>query len=187
MNNQNQTDRLSELRSRIDEIDGELLKLFLERMDISSAVADYKRSTGMAVLDPVREKQVLKDKTDRLFDKSKENEVYEFFSSIMSISRDRQNRELHRRNTRRIEDMLKPKAHVDDPVVAYFGTEGSYSEEAAIEYFGEDAKRFNAKNFEDAFLSLKDDKADYAVLPIEIRIPERYPTSSICSPITTII
>ena len=167
MNNQNQTDRLSKLSSRIDEIDGELLKLFLERMDISSAVADYKRSTGMAVLDPVREKQVLKDKTDRLFDKSKENEVYEFFSSIMSISRDRQNRELHRRNTRRIEDMLKPKAHVDDPVVAYFGTEGSYSEEAAIEYFGEDAKRFNAKNFEDAFLSLKDDKADYAVLPIE--------------------
>ena len=76
-------------------------------MDLCSSVADYKRSVGKPVLDSEREKQVLKSKMDLLTDKSRENEVYEFFTAIMSISRDRQTRELSRdKGRKRIEDML---------------------------------------------------------------------------------
>ncbi len=168
INNANNITDLSELRKQIDEIDKKILPLFLERMDICSAVADYKRSVGKPVLDTEREKQVLRSKIDMLDDKSRENEVYELYSAIMSISRDRQSRELSRDKGRvKIEDILKPKPHIDDPTVVFYGTDGSYSEEAAIKYFGENRRRFNAKNFEDAFVALKDGSADYAVLPIE--------------------
>lgn len=166
--NTNNENELSELRNKIDEIDKQILPLFLERMNICSAVADYKRSVGKPVLDAEREKQVLKSKIDMLEDKSRENEVYELFTAIMSISRDRQSRELSRdKGKARIEDLLKPKPPVEDPTVVFYGTDGSYSEEAAIEYFGENRRRFNAKIFEDAFIALKDGSADYAVLPIE--------------------
>lgn len=161
---------LNKLRSRIDEIDKKILPLFLERMDICSAVADYKRSVGKPVLDTERERQVLKSKVDMLnsSDKNRENEVYEFYSAIMSISRDRQTRELSRDTSRtRIEDILKPVPHVNDPSVVFYGTDGSYSEEAAIKYFGKESSRFSARTFEDAFTALKDGRADYAVLPIE--------------------
>lgn len=55
---------LSVSRERINQIDSELRALFLERMGIAADVADYKRSVGMAVLDPAREQAVL----DRLCD-----------------------------------------------------------------------------------------------------------------------
>lgn len=159
---------LKELRDRIDEIDKKILPLFLERMEVCSAVADYKRSVGKPVLDPERERQVLKSKTDMLDDKSREYEVYELFSAIMSISRDRQTRELNRdRCSVRIEDLLNPKPHISDPKVVFYGTNGSYSEEAAVKYFGESSKRFNSKTFEGAFDLLEQGTADYAVLPIE--------------------
>lgn len=86
----------------------------------------------------------------------------------MSISRDRQTRELSRdKGRKRIEDMLNPKPHIQNPRIVFYGVKGSYSEEAAIKYFGAESNRTNADSFEAAFLSLKNNKSDYAVLPIE--------------------
>ena len=51
--------------------------------------------------------------------------------------------------------------------MCFYGVKGSYSEEAAIKYFGAESNRTNADSFEAAFLSLKNNKSDYAVLPIE--------------------
>ena len=49
---------LSELRNKIDSIDSELVKLFCERMEISSQVAESKRQTGKPVFDPARERAI---------------------------------------------------------------------------------------------------------------------------------
>ncbi len=166
-NNQNRT-KLDELREEIDKIDRQLLPLFLERMELCSEVADYKRSVGKAVLDTEREKQVLNSKMELLDDLARQNEVYEFFTAIMSISRDRQTKELSRdKGKKRIEDMLKPKPHIDEPKIVFYGANGSYTEMAAKKYFGDDIDRFNVQSFEDAFVSLESGAADYAVLPIE--------------------
>ena len=54
-----QKNKLEQLRSEIDRVDRQLLPLFIKRMELSSGVADYKRSVGMPVLDSAREKQVL--------------------------------------------------------------------------------------------------------------------------------
>lgn len=56
---------------------------------------------------------------------------------------------------------------VKNPVVAYGGTAGSYSEDAAIAYFGKEALRVACRRFEDVFKSVAAGTADYGVIPIE--------------------
>ena len=160
---------LEQLRQQIDTIDRRLLPLFLERMKLCSRVADYKRKIGIPVLDAEREKRVLADKLKLLQEPGMEAEVYEFFNAVMSISRVRQTRELTGEKDRvRIREIIqRSRTPVEEPRVCYFGSEGAYSEEAAIGYFGDGVWRFYAKTFEDAFVSLKEERADYAVLPIE--------------------
>ena len=46
-------------RKKIDEIDSKLLPLFLERMNCSKAIADYKQKNNMPVFDKAREKAIL--------------------------------------------------------------------------------------------------------------------------------
>ena len=50
---------IKDIRTRIDAIDGELLGLFLERMELSERVVEYKRANGMPILDKSRERDVL--------------------------------------------------------------------------------------------------------------------------------
>lgn len=159
---------LSKLREKIDEIDRQILLLFLKRMDVCSSVAEYKKQIGKPILDLKREKEVLESKVLLLDENNKQSadEVYELFSSIMAISRKRQSR-LIDKNNKKIDDLFRPVPPKENPTVVFYGTNGSYSEEAAIKYFGKTQNRFNAKNFEDAFEALKCREADYAVLPIE--------------------
>ena len=165
--------QLEQLRQQIDAIDRQLLPLFLERMELCSKVADYKRGEGMAVLDAAREKQVLENKLSLLKELGGgtecETEVYDFFNAIMAISRIRQTRELSGEKDRvRLGDMLtSAQQRKQNPTICYFGSQGSYSEEAAIRYFGEEIGRFSAKTFGEAFKQLESAKADYLVLPIE--------------------
>ncbi len=159
--------KLDELRAEIDKIDSELLPLFLRRMELSSGVADYKRSVGKAVLDSEREKQVLMSKMDLVEGKRQKNEVYEFYAAIMSISRERQTRELVGCNRTMVEDLLDPKPPIEDPKIVFYGADGSYTEQAAIKYFGADSKRRSVPTFDSAFSELESGNADYAVLPIE--------------------
>ena len=78
---------LMEIRQQIDEIDQKMLSLFKQRMRCSADVAEYKRGTGKAIYDPVRERQKIdvltKDETETIIKKS----VEEMFLQMMSISR----------------------------------------------------------------------------------------------------
>lgn len=162
-------DELLELRNKIDKLDKELLSLFLERMEVCGKVADYKRKVGKPVLDPVREKQVLENKMSMLQNDDMKNEVYDFFNSIMTISRVRQSKLLADTENRiHSADVLELNCPVkENPTVVYFGSEGAYSEEAAIGFFGEDSDRFYAAKFSEVCTALIEGRADYAVLPIE--------------------
>ncbi|MBR4954618.1 MAG: chorismate mutase, partial [Clostridia bacterium] len=51
---------LSDIRKKIDDIDSKLLPLFLERMNISAEVAEYKKANGLPVLNKQRERDILK-------------------------------------------------------------------------------------------------------------------------------
>lgn len=160
---------LESLRERIDETDRQLLELFCNRMQICSKVADYKRKSGMPVLDPKREKQLLSDKLKLLKECGLETEVYEFFSAVMAISRARQTRELNNTaGAKTLDNITKASASPKkNPRVCYYGVHGTYSEEAAVNYFGNDTEMFCASAFEEVFEALESNMADYAVLPIE--------------------
>lgn len=160
---------LEKLRLEIDRVDRGILPLFLERMELCGAVAEYKRQNGMPVFDAVRETQVLENKMALLDDDGMKDEVYEFYNSMMTISRVRQNKLLASVNKNcACADMMETLTERKEiPKIVYFGSEGAYSEEAAISAFGKECDRFYAKEFEDAFSALADGRADYAVLPIE--------------------
>lgn len=53
------------------------------------------------------------------------------------------------------------------PVVAYCGVPGSYAEQAAVQYFGENAPLLQTPSFASAFEALHQLQAEWAVLPIE--------------------
>ena len=53
---------LSALRSRIDELDHEMLRLLAERMDVSRRMSALKRDAGMSVYQPKRWEAVLADR-----------------------------------------------------------------------------------------------------------------------------
>ena len=160
-------DELIQLRDKIDEIDAQLLPLFIERMKVCGRVAEYKRRVGKPIFDAEREKAVLENKVKKTSEMK--NEVYDFFNSIMTISRVRQSKILSDSENRiHSADLLKNSEPIkENPKVVYFGSEGAYSEEAAIGFFGESCDRFYASRFEDAYTALNEKKADYAVLPIE--------------------
>jgi chorismate mutase/prephenate dehydratase len=50
---------LQDYRERIDKIDGELLRLFVERMAVSREIAVYKKEHSLPALDSAREKDKL--------------------------------------------------------------------------------------------------------------------------------
>lgn len=52
-------------------------------------------------------------------------------------------------------------------MIAYSGTIGSFAEEAAVRFFGENSIRIAHKSFEDVFKSITGGACDYGVLPIE--------------------
>ena len=50
---------INELRNEINSIDREFVELFIKRMGVSLSVAEYKKKTGMPVLDRSRERELL--------------------------------------------------------------------------------------------------------------------------------
>ena len=98
---------LNEIRQEIDAIDEEIAKLFVRRMACADRVAEAKRGTGKAVLDPGREREILA-KAAALAGPALAPSACELFKTLMALSRTRQAERLGRevqgagRETRRI-------------------------------------------------------------------------------------
>ena len=80
---------LNELRSRINQIDDEMLELFLKRMDVSEAIAAYKKEHGLPITNKAREREIL---AEMMAKGGPDNElyVYRLFSTLMDLSKARQ-------------------------------------------------------------------------------------------------
>ncbi len=155
------------LRKQIDEIDTQLLPLFLKRMECSHNVAEYKRANNIPILDKTREMQILDSKAVQVSDKL-QAPVRDFFSGIMKISRSLQAQELYANNPNAPWlSGFKDAAFKDDPIVAYQGIPGANSETALIKFFGEDTKKINVMTFGEVLDAIEFGDADYGVLPIE--------------------
>lgn len=151
--------KLDNLRKEIDDIDKELIKLFEKRIQNVLRIGEYKKANNLPIFDKNREEQIIIKNISSLQNKCLKKTTEEFLNNIMSISRNIQEKQLCNKV------MIDNKK--DKIVVGFQGVRGSFSEQALVEYFGDDVKTKNLSDFEDVFEALKDDDIDYSVLPIE--------------------
>lgn len=154
-------EKLNEIRNEIDNIDKELVKLFEKRMKLVEGVADYKIEKGMSVFDASREDALINKTQQYLTERELEEDLKLFFLHLMDISK------AYQRN--RIESLLPEDTVIEKSIntIGYSGIAGSFTEEAAIQYFGNEVPRNPYNSYEDCFIALANEQIDYAVIPIE--------------------
>ncbi len=77
---------LAECREKIDQTDEQLLRLFIQRMEISKNVAEVKQAQGIATENKEREQQIL-DKRCAQAGEEMAPYVEEFFKCMISQSK----------------------------------------------------------------------------------------------------
>ena len=129
---------LESYRSRIDELDREILDLFLKRLDISSEMADYKKEHDLPVVDTEIERKKLSELTG-LSGEKYSNYTYSLFQDIMDICNSAESSTIHTTSDlrERIEDTIKntPALFPESAMVACQGVEGAYSQQACDKIF----------------------------------------------------
>ena len=139
---------LEEARIEINAVDEEMARLFERRMRAAEKVAAYKKETGLPILDPVREANVIERGAARMEDEKLRGYYIQFLKSNMAISRSYQGKIL------------------EGMKVAYAGTEGAFAHIATAKLFP-DAKKIPFNNFEKAYRAVEIGDCDIAVLPVE--------------------
>lgn len=155
---------LEEIRSEIDEIDAELLPLFLRRMNCAEKVAEIKKGTGRAVFDPVREKKILDDAAAKAGDYSGEARI--LYSAMMAMSRAAQHRMLGAGKELR-EAVERASFTMPYPqTVACLGQSGSFSHEALLRLYP-NAKPLLLEDFSAVFEAVAGGSASLGIVPVE--------------------
>lgn len=157
--------RLGKLREEIDEIDGQLLPLFLRRMDCSQRVAQLKGEAGMPVFSPQREQAIL----DKVREQGGEDgdTAAALYRSIMAISRAKQHKILQNGGAlRELERTAARTLHTEGARVVCQGVVGAFSHKAARSFFGEISPSFEP-TFQQVFEDVATGSADFGVLPVE--------------------
>ena len=83
--------KIEEAREIINEIDKEMIELFIKRMAAVSMVAEYKLENNLPVLDEAREDLIIDKNLNLLSNKQIEKYYLEFFEGVLKASRDYQN------------------------------------------------------------------------------------------------
>ena len=160
--------KLQEYREDIDRIDTQIVRLFEERMKVSEAVAGYKIEKGMQVLDQDREREKILSVTQKALNDFDRQGVRELFTQIMAISRKRQYAVLTENGIGcEFGFSVIPSLKTAGSRVVFQGVEGAYSHVAMREYFGEEVSAYHVRSWREAMEEVRQQKADYAVLPIE--------------------
>ena len=158
--------KLDDYRAEIDNIDKQLTELFEKRMDVVLKVAQYKKDNNVSVLQNSREEEVLNKAVNNLKNKEYTKEIREFLNATMEISRGYQHRKIE--NANNIDTLDFDNEDINYTAkVGYQGVNGSFSEEALLNFFGEDSSVTSYKYFEDVFKAIKSGEIEYGVLPIE--------------------
>lgn len=159
---------LDELRGRIDEIDRQILNLFLSRMELVQQIADYKAKNGLPVYQPKREEELL-NRIGNLAGEDLRVPARMLFSSIMDISKAVQSHTLA--DEGELSAMLTQAVQNPEPIaqgatVACQGVKGAYSFLAAA-HLVKDPERICYDRFSDVCDAVKSGRCRYGVLPLE--------------------
>lgn len=82
--------KLEEARDIINQIDSEMINLFIKRMAAVSMVAEYKMENDIPVLDSIREDAIKERNLELLSNKVLEPYYLEFFDGVLKSSKEYQ-------------------------------------------------------------------------------------------------
>jgi chorismate mutase/prephenate dehydratase len=136
---------LAELRTRIDGIDLQLLRLLNDRAALAHQVGELKKLEGSAVYRPDREAQVIANLQQVSGGLLKPQAIGHIWLEIMSACR----------------ALEAPQR------VAYLGPAGTYSEQAALEFFGSSMTHVPCASIDEVFRAAVAGTADFGVVPVE--------------------
>lgn len=163
---------LQDLRQQINDIDAQLVSLFLKRMGVSLEVAKYKQAHNKPVLDKTRERELLRRVSEMTDDKDLSLYTRLLYADIMGLSRSYQHKFLEAEGTplsAQIREAAEKYAQADLPeaaVVACQGVEGAYSSLACERLFKNPDIMF-FKDWEGVFSAVQQGLCRYGILPIE--------------------
>lgn len=159
---------LSDIRRRIDQVDDEILSLFLQRMDLSEAVAAYKKEHQVPIWNKTREREIL----SRMAEKAgpQERYVYPLYTTLFQLARTRQ-QELMEGPTlvgAQIRASLAREEAVfpQTGTVACQGVEGGNSQ-AACDRLLPRGRIVYVNSFEAVFDAVESGLCQFGVVPIE--------------------
>lgn len=161
--------QIDALREKIDQIDDELVRLFVERMDVAKQIAKYKKENNLPIYIPAREREKLQDVAFKAGNEM-DDYIRSLYSMIFEISRSYQSKcnnqetPLYKRVTNAIENT--PKLFPQTPMVACQGVEGAYSQIACERIFKSPSIMY-FKNFDGVFNAIDKGLCQYGILPIE--------------------
>ena len=160
---------ISDIRAQIDQVDSELVQLFVKRMGLSAQVAEYKKAHNLPIYAPAREREILQDVAEKA-GPDMANYTCVLYSMLFELSRSYQSKRntestpLYQNITHSIENTEKlfPQA----PMVACQGVEGAYSQIACEKIFKSPFIMY-FKNFDGVFNAIEQGLCQYGILPIE--------------------
>ena len=136
---------LLNLRNSIDAVDRELLALLNRRAGLALEVGELKKREGSVVFRPEREAQVIDGLKAANPGPLKNDSVAPIWREIMSACR-----------------------ALETPTrVAYLGPAGTFSELAALGYFGSSMARVPCASIDEVFRATSAGAADFGVVPVE--------------------
>ncbi len=136
---------LLDLRDRIDAVDLELLTLLNRRATLAHEVGELKKQEGSVAFRPEREAQVIDNLKQRNPGPLLRDSVAPIWREVMSACR-----------------ALETPSRI-----AYLGPAGTFSEEAAIGFFGSSIVKVPCGNADEVFQSTSAGAADFGVVPVE--------------------
>jgi chorismate mutase / prephenate dehydratase len=139
------TEPLLALRQQIDSLDRELLALINRRAGLALAVGEIKKKEGSVVFRPEREAQVIDGLKKLNGGPLKTESIAPIWREVMSACR-----------------------ALETPTrVAFLGPVGTFSEEAALGFFGSSIVRVPCASIDDVFRTTAAGAADFGVVPVE--------------------
>ena len=132
-------------RMQIDEVDRELLALLNRRARLAQQVGEVKKREGSVAFRPEREAQVIDGMKAANPGPLKADSVAPIWREIMSACR-----------------ALETPSRV-----AYLGPAGTFSEEAALGFFGSSIVKIPCASFDEVFHATSTGAADFGVVPVE--------------------
>lgn len=160
---------LSEVRTDLDRIDSEILRLFQERMACADEVAAYKSAHGLPILDKARERQKLAAVAESVPPEHR-NYAQVLMGLLMEAARAQEYEDTGITSNvgNRIQEAIAhaPRLFPQTAYVACQGVEGAYSQIAADRIFKHPTISY-FDSFEGVFRAVEEGFSQFGVLPVE--------------------